>query len=116
MNTTSTIFPMIAKTMHGLEPLLANELIELGAEAVQEGKRAVTFEGDKTLMYRANLSLRTALRILKPIAKFRAQEPSQLYNELKKIDWSEYLSVRNTFVIDAIVNRSRYFNYSKRTY
>jgi putative N6-adenine-specific DNA methylase len=99
--------------MHGLEPLLANELVELGAETVQEGKRAVTFEGDKALMYRANLSLRTALRILKPIGTFRAQEPSQLYNELKKIDWSEYLSVRNTFVIDAIVNRSRYFNHSQ---
>lgn len=99
--------------MHGLESVLANELIDLGAAEVQEGKRAVSFEGDKSLMYRANMSLRTALRILKPISNFKAKTPDQLYDEIKKIDWSEYMTLRDTFLIDSTVNNSQYFTHSQ---
>lgn len=63
-------YEMVAKTFQGLEDILAEELTALGAQNVVAGRRMVAFEGDKELMYRANLSCRTALRILKPIVKF----------------------------------------------
>ena len=103
---------MVVKTLHGLETVLAQELKELGAAEVHEGKRAVSFVGDKAMMYQANMCLRTALRILKPIDKFDAIGPDALYNQLKQIDWSQYLSITSTFAIDATINNSTYFTHS----
>ena len=60
-------FKMIAKTFFGFEEILAKELQLLGAQEVEQGVRMVSFKGDKGFMYKANLSLRTALKILKPI-------------------------------------------------
>ena len=74
-------FYMIAKTMFGFEELLAKELIELGAQDVKCMNRAVSFKGDKGFMYKANLNLRTALRILKPIAHFQAHDEKELYKK-----------------------------------
>ena len=82
---------MIAKTFMGLEPVLAQELTELGANNVEIGRRMVSFTGDKELMYRANFQLHTAIRILKPIKHFKAQSADDVYNEVKKIDWSDYI-------------------------
>ena len=72
-------FKMIAKTFFGFEPILAKELRDLGAMDVKEGNRMVSFVGDKGFMYKANLNLRTALRILKPIAHFQAHDEKELY-------------------------------------
>ena len=82
---------LIAKTFMGLEPVLAKELRELGANDVQIGRRMVSFTGDKELMYRANFQLHTAIRILKPISHFKAKSADDVYNEVMKIDWTEYL-------------------------
>ena len=60
-------FKMVAKTLFGFEEILAKELTQLGAQRVERGARVVTFYGDKGFMYKANLALRTALKILKPI-------------------------------------------------
>ena len=62
-------FELIAKTFMGLEPVLAKELTQLGANDVKIGRRMVSFTGNKELMYRANFQLHTAIRILKPITK-----------------------------------------------
>ena len=70
----SAYYPMIAKTMAELEDVLADELISLGATDVEMGTRMVSFTGDKALMYKANIHCRTALRILKPIHEFKAEE------------------------------------------
>ncbi|XGS83355.1 THUMP domain-containing protein [Limibacterium fermenti] len=105
-------FPMIAKTMAELEDVLAEELINLGADEVQIGKRMVSFSGDKALMYKANLHCRTALRILKPIHSFKADNPDDVYEAIKKIDWEHYLSLDKTFAIDAVVY-SHIFSHSK---
>lgn len=67
---------MVAKTFQGLEDVLRDELVEIGAENVEIGKRMVQFEGDLAVMYKANLCCRTALRILKPIVKFSASIPT----------------------------------------
>ena len=75
-------FEMIAKTFQGLEEVLAEELTNLGANNISIGRRMVSFTGDKELMYRANYSLRTAIRILKPIKHFQAKNPDEMYEQV----------------------------------
>ena len=96
-------FELIAKTFMGLEPVLAKELTQLGANDVQIGRRMVSFTGDKELMYRANFQLHTAIRILKPIKHFKARSADDVYNEIKKMDWTEYLGTDKTFAVDSVV-------------
>lgn len=99
MNNT---FEMVAKTMQGLEDILAEELRDLGATNVEPGRRMVSFEGDKEMLYKANLCCRTALRILKPIYKFKASDTDSLYEAVKEFDWGSLLSVDKTFAIDTV--------------
>ena len=96
-------FEMIAKTFKGLESVLAEELIALGANNVKVERRAVSFTGDKRMLYQANFSLRTASRILKPIAHFKANNADELYQKAREIDWSQYMTVTTGFAIDATV-------------
>ena len=109
-------FSMLAKTFKGLEEVLAQELIELGANDVLIERRAVSFMGDKALLYRANLCLRTAIRILVPIASFKAKDTDALYKQLKALDWSKYMTVNNTFAIDATVYSESFRNSRFVTY
>lgn len=94
-------FEMVAKTFKGLEGVLADELRTLGADDVTEGNRMVSFTGDKKMMYRANFCLRTALRVLKPIYKFRSTSADDLYEQIKLFDWDSVLDPTKTFAIDA---------------
>ena len=103
---------LIAKTFMGLEPVLAKELTQLGANNVQIGRRMVSFTGDKEMMYRANFQLHTAIRILKPIRHFKAKSADDVYEEIKKIDWSQYLEPEKTFAVDSVVF-SEEFRHSK---
>lgn len=96
-------FELIAKTFMGLEPVLAQELTELGANNVQTGRRMVSFTGDKEMMYRANFQLHTAIKILKPIKHFKATTADEVYDEIKKIDWSQYLDLKKSFAVDSVV-------------
>ena len=96
-------FELIAKTFMGLEPVLAKELTQLGANNVQIGRRMVSFTGDKEMMYRANFSLHTAIRVIKPIKHFKAQSADDVYEEVKKIDWSQYLDLKKSFAVDSVV-------------
>lgn len=105
-------FPMIAKTMAELEDVLAEELINLGADDVEKGIRMVSFSGDNALMYKANLYCRTALRILKPIHSFVANTADEVYEQIKTLNWDAFLSLDKTFAIDAVVN-SHIFRHSK---
>ena len=102
----------LAKTLHGLEEVLAKELHEIGAKDITILKRAVSFTGNKKLMYRANLELRTAMRILVPFQSFRVRHESALYNKIRTIDWSEFMNVDDTLAIDGVTN-SKYFTHSK---
>ena len=94
---------MIAKTFQGLEDVLAEEIIALGGEEVEQGKRMVSFIGDKEFMYKANLHLRTALRILKPIQTFTASNTDEVYDFLKTIKWENYIAPDQTISIDSVV-------------
>lgn len=109
-------FEMIAKTFMGLEDILAQELIELGANNVAKGCRVVTFTGDKTMMYKANFCLRTAIRILKPIHHFKARNAEDVYNEVMSIDWSQYLQEGKTFTVDSVVYSDSFSNSRFVTY
>ena len=106
---------MLAKTFKGLEEVLAKELIELGANDVQLQRRAVSFKGDKALLYRANLALRTALRILVPIKsetiKTKGRKPEdQIYDIVKSIPWNRYMTVDSTFTIDTTLYSDLFHN------
>ena len=105
-------FELIAKTFQGLEEVLAKELVALGANNVQIGRRMVSFTGDKALMYKANFHLRTAVRILKPILHFKASDADQVYNVIKSIEWENYLDANSTFSVDSVVY-SDVFRHSK---
>lgn len=85
-------FELIAKTFMGLEPVLAKELTQLGANNVQIGRRMVSFTGDKEMMYRANFQLRTAIRILKPICHFKARSAEDVYDKVQAVEWDKILS------------------------
>src|SRR5512133_39076 len=94
----------VAKTLYGLEKVLSEELIDLGANDVQTGNRAVLFNGDKSLMYRANYCARTALSILMPIAEFKIRSKDDLYKGGAKIEWDRYMGPDDTFSIVPVIN------------
>ena len=99
---------MVAKTFFGFEEILAKELQQLGAQEVEIGTRMVSFKGDKGFMYKANLSLRSALKILKPIYHFRAFNDQSLYKGIQGVDWSKYLNTNQTFVIDTTIHSDNF--------
>jgi len=105
-------FEMIAKTFFGLEEVLAAELRGIGAKNIIQHNRAISFIGSNEIMYKANLHLRTALRILKPISKFKVQTQKALYKNVKKYEWEKLFSLKDTFAIDTVVS-SEYFKHSK---
>ena len=103
-------FELIAKTFQGLEEVLAQELIELGANDVQIGRRMVSFSGNQEMMYRANFCLRTAVRILKPISHFRARNADDVYKAVKEIEWKDILDLDTSFVVDTTVYSTEFRN------
>lgn len=105
-------FEIIAKTMQGLEEVLATEITNLGGNNVQIGRRMVSFTGDQRLLYKSNLHLRTAVRLLKPICSFNAKDADEVYEQVKKIQWENYFDYSQTFSIDTVVY-SELFRHSK---
>ena len=103
---------MLAKTFKGLEQVLAEELVQLGANNVQVERRAVSFTGDLRMLYTANMCLRTASRVLVPIASFKAKNADDIYAQVKALDWSQYMTLKTTFQIDATVY-SDFFRHSQ---
>lgn len=101
-------FEMVAKTLYGFEPILAKELRALGAMDIIEGTRNVRFTGDIGFMYKANLCLRTAIKILKPFKTFKVRTEDDLYREVKKIAWEEFMDVNDTLAIDATVHSEKF--------
>ncbi|AVM55113.1 MULTISPECIES: class I SAM-dependent RNA methyltransferase [Capnocytophaga] len=105
-------YKMVAKTFFGFEDILADELRNLGAMHITKGVRSVQFEGDKGFMYKANLCLRTALKILKPIASFYVRNEKEYYQKLYNFNWQTYLRVDQTFAVTATL-QTELFNHSQ---
>ena len=98
--------------MYGFEDILADEVKELGGANIQKITRGVTCEGNPEFLYKANLLLRTASKILVPIHTFHAGNEKQLYDQMMAFDWSNFLDVDQTFAIDHVVF-SELFRHSK---
>lgn len=96
-------FKMVAKTLFGMEELLAQELRQLGASSVEIGVRNVSFEGDTGFMYKANLCCRTAIKILKPITAFNIFTEEDLYKKVYEMPWENYMSVKGSLAVNATV-------------
>lgn len=101
-----------AKTFHGIENVLADELEKLGAGNIKPLTRAVSYTGDKELLYKSNLHLRTALKVLVPVYYFNAKSEAALYNKVFEYDWSKHLKIDQTFAISSAVHSDR-FRHSK---
>lgn len=100
----------VAKTLYGLEDVLADELEALGASDIEIGRRMVRFRGDKRMLYLTNYRLRTALRILKPIYEFNCESIEDLYETLRQFEWNRHLRCDQTFLIDPVVFSDRFSN------
>ena len=105
-------YKMVAKTFFGFEDILADELRNLGAMHVTKGVRSVQFEGDKGFMYKANLCLRTALKILKPIHSFYIRNEKEYYQKLYDFNWQEILDLNQTFAVTATL-QTEIFNHTQ---
>lgn len=105
-------YNLIAKTFSGLEPILASEIKNIGGQNINQGRRAVFYEGNKELIYKSNYYLRTALRILKEIDSFQFKDVDQFYLKCKKINWEKYLNINQSFAISSTVIYSNDFRNS----
>lgn len=105
-------FKMIAKTLFGLEEILATELRALGASKIEKGVRNVSFEGDTGFMYKANLCCRTAIKILKPIAYFNVFTEDDIYKKVYEIPWEDYMTSDGSLAVNATVF-SKVFTHSQ---
>ncbi len=104
-----------ATTVRGIEPMLVQELEALGAKGIEAGTGGVHFEGDKALLYKANLWLRTALRVLKPVAELQVTSAEDLYRGALSVDWSKYISETGTLAVFANVRDNPALTHSKYT-
>ncbi|WP_096687418.1 THUMP domain-containing class I SAM-dependent RNA methyltransferase [Ichthyobacterium seriolicida] len=106
-------YKMIAKTLYGLEDVLADELSNLGAFNIEVGIRNVSFYGDIGFMYKANLCLRTALKILKPICVFKIRSEGDFYKKVKAIVWEDYINEDNTILVDSVLSEAFSFSHTQ---
>ena len=103
---------LIAKTVFGLEELLAKEIEDIGGEEVSVLNRAVSFIGDLEMLYKANIQLRTAIRILYPIRSFTFSNQEDYYRKVKKMKWDDFMNYSDELAVDSVVN-STIFTHSK---
>jgi len=96
-----------ATCARGIERILAGELRDLGAADVAPGRGGVAFAGDRAMLYQANLWLRTAVRVLMPILEADVESPDELYDAVRGLDWSKYLTPEHTLAVDCNVRDSR---------
>jgi putative N6-adenine-specific DNA methylase len=101
----------VAKTLYGLEQVLADELSTLGANDISMANRAVIFSGDINLLYKVNYMSRTALSILIPVGEFLIKSADDLYRKCLRIEWGEYMDPDNTFSVTSVIN-SKLFNHT----
>jgi len=105
-------FRITVKTLEGLEEVLANEVKEIGGENILIGNRAVFFEGDLAMIYRANYALRTALRVFRQIEGFRFKDADDFHIKCLRIKWEDYLNLNQTFAVQSTVYHSTVFKNS----
>lgn len=103
---------IIAKTLAGLEEVLAAEVRDIGGLDIEIISRAVRYHGSKSILYKSNYLLRSALRVLVPMWSFEANSEDELYDHVYEYDWPQWISPSQTFAIDSVVS-SDIFTHSK---
>jgi putative N6-adenine-specific DNA methylase len=104
-------FEMKVTTFFGLEEVLEKELMHLGGKNIEVFKRGVSVTGDIGFLYKVNLCLHTALKVLIPITKFEANNEHELYDNIKLIEWEKFIDNSNTLMIEGVTN-SEIFTHS----
>lgn len=105
-------FEIKVTTFFGLEEILAKELMQLGGKDITVFKRGVSVVGDLGFLYKANLCLHTALKVIIPITKFKADNEHELYDAIKLIDWERFISNSDSIMIESVLN-SEIFTHSQ---
>jgi len=99
---------LTARTLEGLEWILARELEAVGAHDLRIGRRTIECSAaagaEKETLYRAVLESRVAIRVLEPLGRFRVDAPESLYRAMQEIDWTEQLKVSDTLRVDAAIH------------
>jgi putative N6-adenine-specific DNA methylase len=95
-----------ATCARGIEPILADELRALKASNIEPGRGGVAFQGDTSLLYSANLWLRTAIRVLMPILEAEVNSPDAVYEAVRTLDWSQFLTPDHTLAVDCNIRDS----------
>ena len=104
--SADTGFKLFATCESGLEHVLASELHALGIRGAKAADRGVSFRGTLETVYRANVNLRTAYRVLMEVAEFPAKDQDALYAGVRKIPWQDHMALDQTLAVDAVSNRS----------
>ena len=105
---SSESFEMVAICMQNIEDDLEKEIFDIGGKQIKRHKRAVSFWGDLSVLYKANIWLRTALKVLRPLYSFKAHSEDELYKKTKEYAWENLFSSDKTFVIDFAVNSKNF--------
>jgi len=105
-------FEIVVKTLFGFEEILATEIQNIGGTDIEILTRAVKFTGTQEHLYKANYLFRTAIKVLKPIARFSVENETDLYKKIREISWTDYMTVDQTFAIDGMTSGET-FKHSK---
>ncbi len=97
-------FEIKVTTFFGLEEILAKELLQLGGKNIEPFKRGVSVTGDLGFLYKANLCLHTALKVLIPITKFTANNEHELYDAIKLIEWEKFIDTTDSIMVESVLN------------
>ncbi|MGD8439573.1 MAG: THUMP domain-containing protein [Holophagae bacterium] len=108
MIDASSSQPLVATCSRGLEEVLADELREMGVGGVSPGRGFVGFTGGLRAVYDANLRLRTAARVVVPMARGQIRNRDQLYDLASTVAWHEIIDRGQTMAVD-VAGRSRAF-------
>jgi putative N6-adenine-specific DNA methylase len=101
---------LVVSTYAGLEDILAEEIHALGGREIEVHTRAVSCIGDKGFMYKANFSLRTALKVMVKLSSFPIHTVVDLYDGVAAVDWTQFMKLEQTFAVRCIVNSDLFDN------
>ena len=90
---------MVATCLLGIEGLVSDELKQMGAENVSAENGRVFFEGDETILARANIWSRFSERILIVLDRFYATSFEELFQGVRVLPWSEFIGSTDTFPV-----------------
>jgi putative N6-adenine-specific DNA methylase len=110
ISDTESQFEMVAKTFHGLEDILAGEIRVYGGKDIEILNRAVRFQGNKAALYKMNLYLHTALRILVPVIQTQIKNQVDLYARIREYEWEKHLQPGMTMAVDSFLSSAVFTN------